>query len=114
LEWNEGEPPKPWRGEWFIAETIHGDRVVLRSLPEEWTYDYTTADDTYLMAKNIKRWMQFPDSQFRDYEESRTVSSIESLLNSYLSDPVGMAGDNPFSMARNILDHINDLKEGRA
>lgn len=65
LEWHDGEPPKPWRHEWFIALTIHGDRVVLRSLPEEWTYDYKTADDTYMLAKNIKKWMQFPDSMFK-------------------------------------------------
>lgn len=62
--WQDGEPPKPWRNEWFIAETIHGDKVVLRSLPDEYTYDYKTADETYLMARNVKRWMQFPDSQF--------------------------------------------------
>lgn len=65
--WHNGEPPKPWRDEWFIALTIHGDRVVLRSLPEEWTYDYKTADETYIMARNIKRWMQFPDSSFKPY-----------------------------------------------
>lgn len=62
--WLPGEPPKPYRGEWFIAETIHGDRVVLKALPEEYTYDYKTADDTYFMAKNVKRWMQFPDSDY--------------------------------------------------
>ena len=65
LQWNNGEPPKPWRDEWFIAETFFGDRVVLISLPEEWTYDYKTADETYIKADRIKRWMQFPDSQFK-------------------------------------------------
>lgn len=64
MEWYEGEPPKPWRSEWFIAETIWGDRVVLTALPEEYTYDYETADGTYIKANNVKRWMQFPDSQF--------------------------------------------------
>ena len=62
--WIDGEPPKPWREEWFIAETTYGDRVVLRALPEEYTYDYRTADDTYIKADKIKRWMQFPDSQY--------------------------------------------------
>ena len=64
LEWRDGPPPKPWSEEWFIALTIYGGRVVLRALPEEYTYDFTTADDTYMMAKNIKRWMQFPDSEY--------------------------------------------------
>lgn len=63
--WHKGEPPKPWRDEWFIAETTYGDRVVLRALPEEWTYDYKTADETYIMADKIARWMQFPDSAFK-------------------------------------------------
>lgn len=62
--WISGEPPKPWRDEWFIAKTIHGDKVVLRSLPEEWSYDYTTADHTYMISANIVCWMQFPDSDF--------------------------------------------------
>jgi hypothetical protein len=62
--WIPGEPPKPWRDEWFIAKTIHGEKVVLRSLPEEWSYDYTTADHTYMVAANIVCWMQFPDSEY--------------------------------------------------
>ena len=62
--WHDGEPPKAYRGEWFIAETIHGDRVVLTELPEENSYDYTTKDDTYMKAWLIKRWMQFHDSEF--------------------------------------------------
>lgn len=60
--WRDGEPPFPWKEEWFIAETIHGERVVLRALPKEYSYDYTTADKTFTKAKNIKRWAQFPDS----------------------------------------------------
>jgi hypothetical protein len=62
--WHEGEPPKPWRDEWFIAETIQGARIVLKALPEEYSYDYRTADETYLMSRNVKRWMRFPDSEF--------------------------------------------------
>lgn len=74
-QWYEGEPPHPWRCEWFIAQTIHGDKVVLRSLPEEHTYDYKTADETYMVAKNIKLWMQFPDSEFLPY----TLSGDEEI-----------------------------------
>lgn len=62
--WMDGEPPMPWRNEWFIAQTIRDDRVVLRALPEEYTYDYKTADETYFKASFIKRWMQFPDSSY--------------------------------------------------
>lgn len=62
--WRNGAPPKPWSDEWFIAETTYGDRVVLRSLPEDWTYDFKTADDTYIKADRVKRWMQFPDSHY--------------------------------------------------
>ena len=73
--WMDGEPPLPHRDEWFIAETIHGDRVVLRALPEEWTYDYTTADGTRMAAKSIRRWMQFPDSEYLPAHCSSPVSA---------------------------------------
>ncbi|MDX0759572.1 restriction alleviation protein, Lar family [Sinorhizobium medicae] len=62
--WYDGAPGKPWAEDWFIAETTWGARVVLTALPEEWTYDFKTADDTYIKADKIKRWMQFPDSQY--------------------------------------------------
>lgn len=64
VAWHDGAPPKPWADEWFIAETIYHERVVLRSLPDEYTYDFKTADETYIKADKIKRWMQFPDSEF--------------------------------------------------
>lgn len=64
VAWHDGAPPKPWADEWFIAETIYHERVVLRSLPEEYTYDFKTADETYIKAANIKRWMQFPESEY--------------------------------------------------
>ncbi|MGJ4857024.1 hypothetical protein ACN6KF_003008 [Labrys sp. La1] len=63
-QWHEGAPQKPWSEEWFIAATTYGDRVVLRALPEEYAYDFRTADDTYIKADKIKRWMQFPDSEY--------------------------------------------------
>ena len=68
--WHDGEPPKVYRSEWFIAETIHGDRVVLTELPEENSYDYTTKDGTYMKAWLIKRWMPFHDSEFIPPEET--------------------------------------------
>lgn len=64
VAWRDGTPPKPWCDEWFIAETTYHDRVVLRALSEEYTYDFKTADETYIKADKIKRWMQFPDSEF--------------------------------------------------
>ena len=62
--WRDGAPNHPWDKEWFIAKTTYGDRVVLRALPEEWSYDFTTADDTYIKRDKIKSWMQFPDSNY--------------------------------------------------
>jgi hypothetical protein len=64
LEWRDGPPPKPWSEEWFIALTTYGDRVVLRALPEEYTYNFETADETYIKAEKIAKWMQFPDSEY--------------------------------------------------
>ena len=67
IAWIDGFPPKPWSGEWFIAETTYGDRVVLRALPDEYSHDFTTADHTYLMADLVARWMQFPDSEYKTF-----------------------------------------------
>jgi len=78
LVWHSGGPPKPWAGEWFIAQTTYNDRVVLRSLPEEFTYDFETADHTYIKADKIKRWMQFPDSQFLEYRPAAAQSAVVS------------------------------------
>lgn len=73
LEWIDGHPTKPWANEWFIAETTYGRRVVLRALPDGWTYDFTTADDTLIKADRIKRWMQFPDSEFKPAPSDRSA-----------------------------------------
>jgi len=63
-KWHKGYPPSPWCHEWFIAKTFHRDRVVLTALPEEYAYDFKTADDTYIKKEMIVAWMQFPDSQY--------------------------------------------------
>lgn len=68
LKWMVGYPTKFWAKKWFIAETIYGDRVVLRAFPEHYTYDFTTADGTYMKKENVKKWMQFPDSEFCEPE----------------------------------------------
>ena len=72
--WNDGFPPKPFCGEWFIAETTYGDKVVLTALPEEYTYDFRTADETYIMKDKIKRWMQFPTSAFIDFSNDKAAT----------------------------------------
>lgn len=63
-QWREGAPPHPWDSEWFLAETTDGHYVVLRTLPEDFTYDFTTVDETYLMRHKIKRWAQLSDSDY--------------------------------------------------
>lgn len=62
--WVKGAPPKPYDREWFLAQTDSGDYVVLRPLPDHWSYDYTTADSTYIMRDRIARWAQLSCSQF--------------------------------------------------
>lgn len=65
--WNDGCPPHPYGSEWFIAKTKYGDKVVLRALPDDHSYDYETADGTYMIAANVVKWLQFPDSNFIPY-----------------------------------------------
>lgn len=59
-----GEPPKTYRDEWFIARVKGHGFAVLRSLPEEYSYDYTTLDATYFRKDLILEWMQLPNSEF--------------------------------------------------
>lgn len=62
--WYSGSPPFPQDQEWFIALTKYGDKVILRALPEDYAYDYTTADHTYMKRENVIRWRQFPDCEY--------------------------------------------------
>ncbi|BBV76337.1 hypothetical protein STW0522RAO56_23910 [Raoultella planticola] len=59
-----GEPPKTYRDEWFISRVKGHGFAVLRSLPEEYSYDYTTLDATYFRKDLILEWMQLPNSEF--------------------------------------------------
>lgn len=63
-EWREGSPPHPWDSEWFLAEMREGAFVVLRPLPEGYTYDFTTADGTYFMRQSIIKWAQLSGSDY--------------------------------------------------
>ena len=63
--WSDGAPQNSWYEESFIAILDTGARVVLKALPEEYAYDFTTADGTYYKSWRIKKWMQFPDSEFK-------------------------------------------------
>lgn len=65
--WNAGAPLNFYGEEWFIAELTDGSRVVLTALPDEFGYDFKTADGTYFKAKTITRWMQFPDSEYKKF-----------------------------------------------
>lgn len=96
-DWREGEPPHPWNKEWFIAITIYGDRVVLRALPEEYAYDYTTADGTYIKAEKIKKWMQFPDSEFKPFQhlQDTRVEELERDALAKRIDAMATAYENP-------------------
>lgn len=102
LVWHEGPPPFPQDQEWFIAETAYGDRVVLRSLDEgrnhHGNYAFKTADETYMKAELVKRWMQFPDCEFLPPKKPAaqpeqpepgvlTDAHIEFALNCNLEDP---------------------------
>jgi hypothetical protein len=65
--WHKGHPDHVYGSEWFIAITSYGGKVVLIELPKEHSYDYRTKDDTYIMKDRIKKWMQFPNSEFTPY-----------------------------------------------
>lgn len=76
MTWLKGCPDKVRGSEWFIA-IANGHRVVLKALPEEVSYDYKTADETYYLARCISAWMQFPDSEFKKQEEIAALQPKE-------------------------------------
>jgi len=75
VAWLKGYPKDFYAEEWFIVITIYGDRVVLKALPENYSYDFTTADGTYMKKENVKKWMQFPDSEFLPPANAAPVSA---------------------------------------
>lgn len=95
LTWLDGQPPHPFNQEWFIAETTFGDKVVLKALPKEYSYDFETADETYIKADKIKRWMQFPQSEYISHAGELLVAERDRLQadNARLFNMVGMACD---------------------
>lgn len=76
FKWNQGCPTKCYGSEWFIARLDNGDKVVLTALPEEFTYQYKTQDETYYSASRVKYWMQFPDSDFKPFN-SKPLNQCE-------------------------------------
>lgn len=74
MKWHKGYPNLTYGSEWFIAKLDDGQRVVLTALPEEFTYDFKTADETYYMKYRIAYWMQFTDSEFIPFISPENVS----------------------------------------
>lgn len=62
--WIQGEPPSPWNTEWFFAKLKNGTYAVLCRLPEEYSYDYKTADETYYKKDWVIGWMPIPETEF--------------------------------------------------
>lgn len=88
LRWRDGEPPFPQNQEWFIAETTYGDRVVLCALPKGMSHDYKTADETYLRANLVKRWMQFPDCEYLPPEAPAAGDALDAARYRWLRDNI--------------------------
>jgi len=111
--WIPGAPTKHYAEEWFIALLGNGDRAVLRALPEEHTYDFTTADGTYSKRDLVVKWMQFPDSEYKPAaptEQARDAEAdelMEQLLKQAAwlkraaegADTILMAGDEAQMLA---------------
>lgn len=62
--WKDGHPDKVYGSDWFIAKLKDGRKVVLRELPDDYSHDYKTADETYFTKDWIVKWMPFPDGEF--------------------------------------------------
>lgn len=105
-KWIDGTPPFPQNQEWFIAITTYGDKVVLRALPEEYAYDYKTADDTYIKAANIRCWMQFPDCEYLP-PKSAPSAPVQAVPD---WQPIETAPKGPLLLFANQFDGIGDWR----
>jgi len=105
VAWIEGYPKDFYSEEWFIAITIYGDRVVLKALPENYSYDFTTADGTYMKKENVKRWMQFPDSEFLPPTVAAPVRTKDLTDDEILPDGYGVVTtyDGLLEFARAVI-----------
>lgn len=77
--WIDGSPPAPWDDEWFLAATISGNKIVLKPLPQEYAYDFATADGTYMMRASVRKWAQLSTSQYVPCDESSAAEVDEEL-----------------------------------
>jgi hypothetical protein len=96
LQWHKGEPPHPWRKDWFLARLKDGGRAVLTALPEEYSHDYKTADETYYTKDWVKAWMQLPDGSYIEYDPTRAfkarVEKLETALRGMVKAVCGETG----------------------
>ena len=90
LTWTIGHPTKSYYDEWFLAVLDDGSFVALKRLPDEYSYDFKTRDETYLKAFKIKKWRPKPDSQYltpSEFYEKQIKELKEKIneLNTYIS-----------------------------
>ncbi|MBX4738273.1 hypothetical protein [Klebsiella sp. CVUAS 10975.2] len=117
-----GEPPKTYREEWFIARVKGRGFAVLRSLPEEYSYDYTTLDATYFRKDLILEWMQLPNSEFlpnvKTPATDRIVAGIKADGVEEFAAKLRIPGDDQFfdALAKGVAlaadDFAKQLREG--
>lgn len=73
----DGRPPHGfYASEWFIAKLKNGQYAALKALPEEFSHDYRTNDETYYTKDWVVGWMQTPDTDYRPNVETPTTDAI--------------------------------------
>ncbi|KAA0259900.1 hypothetical protein [Hafnia alvei] len=106
----DGEPPKSfYRDEWFIANVKGHGFAVLRSLPEEYSYGYTTLDATYFSKDLIIGWMQLPTSEYLPNVETPVTDALIRVMNEkcvYVSDGPVFGGGHSFDLLTKYLDQL--------
>jgi len=81
--WSEGRPPHPYGNEWFVARLKDGRKSILRALDEDHSYDYTTADESYLKADWVIGWAQFSDSCYLPYDAPVVSTEQQGVAGGY-------------------------------
>ncbi|MBP6954494.1 MAG: hypothetical protein KBC45_08735 [Pseudomonas sp.] len=109
--WRDGEPPHPWKCEDFLAQMKEGRLVVLSPLPEEYTYDYTTADGTYVMRTSIRRWAQLSTSNYVQPEQTAPHPRGDHMESAEFNDPLYNAESdarNASALLEEVLEWFDD------
>lgn len=114
--WEDGAPKNKLFEEWFIARLDNGEKVVLKRLPAEFSYEFRTADDTYYSEFRVAKWMPFPESEFFSPTALALFEALEAAKAKIKSSQISHYNATPILVneALEIIDEAIALARGNS